>query len=267
LKTRELLASILRAVRREVVAVWGSEAVRAPTGRGAWGDVAYRLDLVAEEAALKAIRQAFGPDVLVVSEEAGLIGADTSRLVLLDPIDGSTNAVHGVPLFNCCLAVAEGHHFSDIVGAGVIDLARGDLWVADEYGAEFNGAPARPSGVVRAERALVAVNARIVGGRRVERWVTALLKALRYPRFFGTTALEIAWVASGQLDAYIDARCRSRPFDFAPAAYILKAAGGYVETFGGRLEGIDFTEKRRYGVLAASTPELAEELKQIIAEG
>ena len=150
------------AVRHAVLPLVGTEAGRVQLSVGAGGDTTMELDRAAEavvfgELAGLAER---GERFSVLSEEAGRrsFGADFP-LVLVDPVDGSLNAKHGVPLFGLMLAVLDGPLVSDTYAGLVLNLATGEAWTA-----------MRKQGARRAGKPLTAMP-RALGGRSEERRV------------------------------------------------------------------------------------------------
>ena len=128
------IASEVRAAIAEVP-VWG------PSGRR---QGQYTIDLTADDVVLAALTDAgFG----ILSEESGLTGADREILVVVDPIDGSTNASAGLPWFatSLCALDAEGP-----LASVVVNQATGDRWHAIRgEGAWRNDAPIRPAATSR----------------------------------------------------------------------------------------------------------------------
>jgi len=213
-----------------------------------WGlagtrDGQYRSDLVADRAALDVIDRA---GFAALSEESGLHDADREIMVVLDPVDGSTNASRGIPWWatSACALDASGP-----LAAVVVNQATGTRFEATRGGgARRDGAPIRPTSSPSMGRAIVALS----GYPR--RW----LGWSQY-RSLGAAALDLCAVACGQVDAFID--CASRPlapWDYLGGVLICREAGGFVaEAFGEDLVVRDH-ESRRVPV-AAGTPGLLAE--------
>ena len=217
-------------------------------GLGDWGlagtrDGQYRSDLVADRAALDVIgRAGFG----ALSEESGLHDADRPVMVVLDPVDGSTNASRGLPWWatSVCALDADGP-----LAAVVANQAIGMRFEATRGGgARRDGQTVRPSGCETMGKSIVALS----GYPR--RW----LGWSQY-RALGAAALDICAVACGQIDAFIDCASRSlAPWDYLGALLICQEAGAHVgEAFGRELVVRDHDARRT--VVAAATPALLEE--------
>ena len=213
-----------------------------------WGpagtrDGQYRSDLVADEAALDVIRRAgFG----ALSEESGLHDADRPVLVVLDPVDGSTNASRGIPWWatSVCALDSEGP-----LAAVVANQALGIRFEAYRGGgARCDGEPISPSGCTSMRQSIVALSG----------YPHTWLGWSQY-RALGAAALDICAVASGQIDAFIDCASRSlAPWDYLGAVLVCQEAGAHTgEAFGRDLVVVDHESRRT--VVAAATPELLAE--------
>ena len=102
----------------------GTKEARTQFGRGAGGDISTGLDLIAEKAVLDTIEKYhFKPTV--IGEECGLIKGDSGYLIM-DAIDGTTNAMRGIP-FYCSLTFATDYKMSSITDAVVMDLGTGAI--------------------------------------------------------------------------------------------------------------------------------------------
>lgn len=210
--------------------MWGSTSASQPRSTGAYGDVSYEIDLVAEAAMIGEVRKRL-PECCIISEEAGVIGRrDAMTVILMDPLDGSTNAVRGVPLFSSAIAAAKGPSFDDIVAAGVQDLVHGDMLIGSSRGGVmYDGRPCKPSQVVELEEAYVSVDLK-PQGHGTEDWTRMLdmFRRTKYLRFLGSAAWEIALVAAGSVEAFVEPLPRLRTFDCLPSLFLVKEAGGFV---------------------------------------
>ena len=187
----------------------------------------------------------------VYSEESGFTGAEApdAPVVVLDPVDGSTNASRAIPLFTLsCALVSNG----ELVGGYVEELTNHARYYAIRgEGAYFMDAPISASRSARPLRSsVVAVN----GSPR------AYLGWGQF-RALGSAALELAMVASGQLDAYIDcSRSGLAPWDYLGALAVLRESGCAVAS----LDDSPAPEEDLYGarrrIAAAASPALLDEL-------
>lgn len=200
----------------------------------------YRHDLLADDAALAVIEGAgFG----AVSEESGVHHPERPITVVLDPVDGSTNASHGLPWWatSACAVDAGGP-----LAAVVVNQATGTRYRATRGGgATRDGKPIRPTACREVSRALVAFSG----------YPTRHLGWAQY-RSLGAAALDLCAVASGSLDAFIDCAPTSlAPWDYLGALLVCNEAGASITDASGRELVVTEFGPRRTPV-AAATPEL-----------
>jgi fructose-1,6-bisphosphatase/inositol monophosphatase family enzyme len=206
----------------------------------------HHCDLVADAAALDILRRA---DVGVLSEESGLHRPEASIVVVVDPVDGSTNAAHGVPWFATALCAVD--HRGPRV-AVVHNHATGDRFDAVRgEGARRNGAVVIPSGEERLDHSVVGLNGlppRPFG-------------AAQY-RMLGAMAPDLCAVASGVLDGFVDCTPGTvGPWDYMGSLLICREAGAVVEdAFGRDLVVLDHSARRV--PVAAATPALQRALME-----
>jgi fructose-1,6-bisphosphatase/inositol monophosphatase family enzyme len=190
----------------------------------------YRSDLVADAAAVPIlVRAGLG----VLSEESGLAGAERPIVVALDPVDGSTNAAHGLPWYatSLCAVDEEGPRVAVVANqaTGVrFEAVRGG-------GARRAGRPLTASGCEALERAIVALSgypARHLGWGQF--------------RALGAAALDLCAVAEGILDAYVDCSGSGQgPWDYLGGALVCREAGAAVVDARGRpLVALDHADRR-----------------------
>jgi fructose-1,6-bisphosphatase/inositol monophosphatase family enzyme len=203
----------------------------------------YFSDLAADEVALTILdRAGFG----VLSEESGLTDAERELLVVLDPVDGSTNASRGIPWYaaSLCAVDAEGP-----LAALVMNLATGTRFSAVRgAGAFMDGRAIRPNDQTELGRAVVGLSgypSKHLGWRQY--------------RAFGAAALDISSVAAGVIDAYIDCTPGLHgPWDYMAALLICQETGALlVDGNGDELVTVDWNARRM--PVAAATPALLDE--------
>lgn len=234
----------------------GSEEI----GRGAGGDITTEFDRVLEEALMAHV-----PDgVHVLTEEAGAVG-EGEDVIVLDPLDGSHNAGRGMPMFSVSIAhLRRPLALGNVEHAYVRHLVTGDEYAAvTGRGALRNGRPIRP----RAGLHTIATEIRAAPPDVLIRAIAPLELATKV-RCIGSVALDLAYVADGTVDAFLDLRGIGRTFDLAAGYLILREAGGVItDDAGAPLDDvpIDFDEHRN--IVAAGTPEALERLLAAIADG
>lgn len=203
----------------------------------------YRCDLAADDAALAVLHRA---GLAVMSEESGRTGGEQPVLVVLDPVDGSTNAQRGLPWFATSLcALDEDGVWAALVVNHPIERRYSAVRGA---GALRDGEPIHPTSCARLDAALVGV-----GGLPARHPGWAQFRAL------GASALELCAVADGQLDGFcVPAGERIFGWDYLGGMLICQEAGAVVTDLdGSELVTRDGAARRP---LAAATPQLLEEL-------
>lgn len=225
-----------------------SAVAKALTGLEDWGPSGrrsdqYHSDVIADAAVLEVIdRAGFG----AVSEESGLHHPGRPIRVVIDPVDGSTNASRGLPWWatSLCALDAEGP-----LAAVVVNQATGERFAATRGGgATCDGRPIRPTECTSMGGAIVAFSgypARYLGWSQY--------------RSLGAAALDICAVACGHLDAFIDcARQSLAPWDYLGGMLVCQESGARVsEAYGRELVVREGDERRT--VIAAATSSLLDE--------
>lgn len=204
----------------------------------------YAADLDADAAVLSVLRRA---GVGVLSEESGLEGADHPLVVVVDPLDGSTNASRGLPWFATALCAidADGPRVSLVAhqgGGPRFSAVRG-------AGASADGHRLSPSGCTDLGAAVLGLN-----GLPREHYGWAQYRTM------GAAALDLCAVASGVLDGYVDCVDEAHGvWDYAAAVHICREAGAVCEdAFSRDLFVLDHSARRT--PVAAGTAELLDVL-------
>ena len=233
--------SLLHEVVDAVSAVMAAVTDLGPSGRRTGQ---YAFDLVADEAALGVLRRA---GVAVLSEETGLLPGATDEIVVLDPVDGSTNASRSIPWFatSVCLVDRDGP-----AAAVVANLATGVRWSAVRGGGAWcDGTGIAPSGCIDLSSAIVGLNGLPPG--RI---------GCAQTRSLGALALDLCAVASGMLDGYVDwVDDNHGPWDYMAGWLVCREAGAVVaEGLGRDLLVLEHAARR--APVAAATPALLADL-------
>lgn len=186
-------------------------------------DLVTDTDLAVERFLVGAITAA-RPDDAVLTEETGIHGGSGPVLWLLDPIDGTTNFVHGLPGFVVSIAAQIAGR---TVVAAIHDPVHRETFVSSLGGpATRNGAKIKVSETLLLNDALVATGFAPDDEARAEQMavLARLLPAVRDVRSTGVCAYELCQVACGRLDGYVESRLQ--PWDHAAWTLIVTAAGG-----------------------------------------
>jgi myo-inositol-1(or 4)-monophosphatase len=237
---------------------------RAPAGLTAKGDRDMATDLdYAVERAIRAHLRDHTPGVPILGEEEGVTGGLGGGLLwALDPIDGTANFVHGLPLCGVSLGLLRRGR----AVLGVIDLPfLGARDSAVEHAGARHGErriAASTTGSLR--DAIVAIGDYAVGAdaeekNRLRLALTARLAAeVQRVRMLGSSAIDLAWVAEGRLDASVT--MSNKPWDTAAGVIIAREAGAVVVDH----DGTDHTVDSAATIAAA--PGVAEEISALIAQ-
>ncbi|MCB9779814.1 MAG: inositol monophosphatase [Alphaproteobacteria bacterium] len=211
-----------RAAGRLLREAWASGGPRRVDHKGAV-DLVTELD-VAAEAAVVAVLAERCPGVPVLAEEGGG-AADADTRWIIDPLDGTTNFVHGLPHFAVSVALqADG-----VLLAGcVLDVVRDECWSAARGGGTtLDGRPMAVSRTAELRSALVGTGFpydRRERAAKVLAELHAVMVRAQGVRRAGAAALDLAWVAGGRLDAFWEHGLA--PWDVAAGALLVEEAGG-----------------------------------------
>ncbi|MCL4131077.1 UNVERIFIED_CONTAM: hypothetical protein GTU68_044896 [Idotea baltica] len=172
------------------------------------------------------------PSATFFTEEETVQRQSTEWTWVIDPLDGTTNYIHGIPFYS--ISVALMHH--DEVVMGIIkDCARSETFYAWQGGGAYlNGRPITVSDTYQLSDAIMATGFPYYDFDRAESYIRALMilmKRSRGIRRFGSAALDLAYVASGRFDAFFEYGLN--PWDVAAGILIVREAGGRVTTFSG----------------------------------
>ncbi len=208
----------------------------------------YAHDVVADQAALAVLT---GAGVRVLSEESGLSGSG-DLVVVVDPVDGSTNASLGIPHWcvSLCAVSADGP-----VAALVRNPANGESFEAVRgEGATLDGRSISPRSPADLAASVVGLSGHPPRGRGG--WSQF--------RVLGAAALDLCYVACGRLDAYAGLYGGLRVWDVAGGAFVCREAGAVV----GDVDGLDpwpIDADARRRVVAAGSTAVFEELRDVVS--
>lgn len=219
-------------------------------------------EMEAEDAIVAAIRGAFPGHAILGEESAHIEGAreGSGYRWLVDPIDGVANFLHGYPGYAVSIALVHG---AEITHAVVFDPARDELFQASKAtGATCNGTTLHVSACASIDDALVGTVAPTRDDARLAAYapsMVALMSRCAGVRVPGSSALALAHVAAGRLDAFWMASLR--PWDIAAGALLVKEAGGRIGDLAGGKQYLRTTE-----VIAAS-PGIFNAVREAVAAG
>ncbi|CDZ78617.1 Inositol-1-monophosphatase [Legionella massiliensis] len=214
------------------------------------------VDIKAEQAIINTIHKAY-PGHGIIAEESGIHNDEADSVWIIDPLDGTSNFLHGFPSFSVSIA----HRVKNrIEHAVVYDPLRHECFSASRgRGARLNDRRLRVSKQTQLSAALLGMgfphrNAEL--GQRFLATFEALLGKCAGIRRTGSAALDLAYVASGRLDGLWEFGLR--PWDIAAGSLLIKEAGGLV----GDLQGGE--EYMKKGDIVAGTPKVFKALLQTL---
>ena len=261
----DVLVEISKEIRKAVHPFLGSSESGKIVGIGFGGDHTRLIDQIAEEAVVKYLKRN-NISCILIGEEGGVqeIGGNPERYLIVDAIDGTTNAVRGISFASSALAFASKDSLKDIKAAAVMNLFSGELYVAEkDKGAWRNGKRIATSKTLDLKDSVISVDFSPIT-ERVD-MIIPVIKAVRRVRSLGSASLEICYVASGMLDAHLDMRGMIRTFDFAAAMLILEEAGGIFNLLGiNDKNEIPLTRLRRFSMIATANRELYSQIISLI---
>lgn len=188
----------------------------------------------ASEAAVAEVLARRRPDDALLGEEGTTSSGSTGVRWVVDPLDGTTNFLFGLPQFAVSIAAEVD---GDTAVGVVVDPSRDETWAAAKgWGARRNGRRCSvASGRSTLATALVATGFGYQAPRRAwqSQVLTRVLPAVRDVRRFGSAALDLCWVGGGRFDAYYE--WGLNPWDLAAGELICREAGGRAEALEGRV--------------------------------
>jgi myo-inositol-1(or 4)-monophosphatase len=193
-------------------------------------DFVTKVDRSSEESIMKTIRERY-PGHRFLTEESLKEGPGGYRWII-DPLDGTTNYIHGYPMFSVSIAL---EHEGEVVLGVVFDPLRGELFHAlKREGAFLNGAQIHVSGTTALERSLIATGFPFRAKEMTDHYLgafRAVFEKVSDIRRAGSAALDLAYVAVGRAEGFFELRLS--PWDIAAGSLLVTEAGGAVTDFGG----------------------------------
>jgi len=195
-------------------------------------DFVTAADRASEEAIVELILGRH-PNHCVLAEEGGELGsAGSSRRWFVDPLDGTTNFIEGLPVYAVSIACAEAGR---LVAAAVLEPRAGNLFKASRGGGAFwNGEPMRVSDRNRLRGAFMATGFPFRARAAIDLYLSvfkAVFLEAKALRRTGAAALDLAYTAAGVYDGFFEFRLA--PWDIAAGALLIEEAGGRVSDLDG----------------------------------
>jgi myo-inositol-1(or 4)-monophosphatase len=288
----DILIESSKNVYSEIKDLLGTSEGASKISLGAGGDISRKIDIVAEKAVLNTIKSS-NISPVIIGEECGIVNLNKSSsssspsssssssnnndngFVIMDAVDGTTNAIRGIPFSCCSLAFANEFKLSSVTDAVVLDLFTGDIYSASKQkGSFFNNKKIS----VRNEKDFSSITSLedlksidVLIGTNVSGVpphilgeISKVISFSSHIRHFGANALELCYFARGFMDAYIDIRGKIRSTDMAAAYLIAKEAGGELYSTNGQELDSELGLKNKLSFYAVSNKKLFDLIKSSI---
>ncbi|WP_340108006.1 inositol monophosphatase family protein [Pikeienuella sp. HZG-20] len=223
------------------------------------GDFVSRADIKAEETIRSVLMEARPAYGWLGEESEEVKGADGMHRWIVDPLDGTTNYLHGLPHWAISIAL---ERKGEVIAAVVFDPAKDEMFTAEKgQGAWMNDRRLRVSGRREMIEMIFATGVPFAGSKnlpRTLREIAILMPRCAGLRRWGAAALDLAYVAGGRYDGYWERGVQ--PWDIAAGALLVREAGGLI----GALDGAD--DPVGEGRIIAANPEVFERFGALLAE-
>jgi len=219
-------------------------------------DFVTEVDHAAEQAVIQVLLKAF-PDHAILAEESGAHGK-SDYVWIIDPLDGTTNFIHGFPQY--CVSIGLRHKGS-MTQAVVYDPGRNELFTATRgHGAYLNDRRMRVSKRTQLDDALIGTGFPFRDFKHMSEYMAILRKVMAQTvgvRRAGAAALDLAYVAAGRLDGFWEIGLA--PWDMAAGSLLIQESGGLVGDFDGDSNYLDS------GRIVAGAPKIFRQLLQLVS--
>ena len=256
----QVMVDAVRKAARPLMRDFG-EVAQLQVSRKGPADFVTAADLKCEEALFEALMHA-RPGYSFLGEERGLVeGTDKTHTWIVDPIDGTTNFIHGVPHFAINLALERDGQI--VAGITYNPILNEMFWAEKGKGAFLNDKRIRVAGRTRLDESLIGMGAPFIGRPGHAQYfkeLHQLTQRVAGVRRLGAASLDFAWVAAGRYDAYWERNLG--PWDVAAGIILVAEAGGAVSAI-----EADGDPKSGVSILAANLelhPQILERLRAAV---
>jgi myo-inositol-1(or 4)-monophosphatase len=222
-------------------------------------DFVTEVDKAAEASIIDMLKTAY-PDHAILAEESGAssnLNDDNENVWIIDPLDGTTNFIHGFPQYAVSIALQQR---GQITQAVIYDPTRNELFTASKgAGAFLNDKRIRVSKRDKLANGLIGTGFPYSDLSYMDEYMTmfrAMTEKSAGLRRPGSAALDLAYVAAGRLDGFFELRLK--PWDLAAGALMISEAGGIVSDFEGESSYL------QYGDLVAGSPKVFVQMLNVL---
>lgn len=249
--------SCARAGGRVLMDYWGRQRDYAVREKGR-NDFVTIVDREAETAIVRIVRERF-PDHSILAEESPPSEGRVGYRWYIDPLDGTTNFIHGYPLFAVSVGVSDPQGMR---AAAVYDPLRDEMFTAARgHGAYLNGTPIRISSTETLSQSLLVTGIPFRSLARLDEYLASFRSFILGAsglRRDGSAALNLAYVACGRYEGFWEMSLS--PWDIAAGSLIVREAGGVVADFSGRDRYMES------GDIIAANPHIHASMLRIVRE-
>ena len=237
----DLLKQIAINVFDAIHPILGTKKAAEKSQRGAGGDISMQIDLIAENIVIDTLENE-NVNLLLISEELGeqYIGnkekaIKSQNVLIIDPVDGSNNAVRGIPYCSISIAYAIGKSIMNIKKAVVLDLVSKDIyWAVKGEGAYLNNIEIHVSDLGITDKCFFELNLPMKNFFKQIDNLRPIFRRFFRIRVLGSSALTLCQLAKGSMEVFINLRETNRLVDVAAGLLILKEAGGRIFSLDGK---------------------------------
>jgi len=263
---KEISHKIIDEVQKTISPMIGMKKSGETVKMGADGTPTKLIDEIAEEKVIEILKST-GRPITIVSEEIGelkIMDKPSEVIFVVDPLDGTFNALKNIPAYGISLAIVDASNKSleeltlnDIEMGFVKNLANGDLYEAFKgNGAYLNQKKIIPSSEVNLKNSAIGIYIR----KAEMELISKLSNIVRRIRLLGSVAIELCYVADGTYDAFLDTRGNLRIIDIAAAKLIIEEAGGKITDENGKKLNNKLNVIERTSVIAGCNFKIHDEI-------
>ncbi len=276
---REVALEIIAKVEKAISPLIGKKESGEVIKMGADGTPSKLIDLVAEKEVISILEKISYP-ILLISEEIGELeigcestdksyikDTDSKIVFVVDPLDGTSNAVKNIPAYGISLAVAKypfkkrAPQLKDVKMGFVKNFATGDFFEGLKgKGANLNGEKIQGSDLIDVNNSSMGL---FIYGTTFNQ-IDHLFQQIRRMRILGSVSIELCYVANGSYDAFVDINENLRVIDIAASQLIITESGGKISTQQGKPINKVLNAKERTSIVAAGNEKLHEKLIEIM---
>lgn len=258
-----VMVNAIQKAGRGLVRDFG-EIEQLQVSRKSLGDFVSTADHRSEKILVEELKKA-RPDFGFLVEESGSIkGNDPESTWIIDPLDGTTNFLHGIPHFAISVALQKK---GEVVAGVTFNPVTDEMYWAEKGGGAFlNQRRIRVSGRRTLEEALVAAATPYSKHGNSDHYISCykrMVPVISGVRRTGSAALDLAYVGAGRFDGTMEINLSA--WDLAAGSLIVREAGGYVCDFTGNQNPLDFLKKcEKTGTIISGNEPIFAELKALV---